>query len=342
MIASRHILFALLAAILVWPSCARAQDADQLAEEVIANLAAGRVIIAVFKDGMVIATIENKVEAGTLTPPIVPITNQRAGVLLGATVWISPSSRQVLANLAQDLPRSRHNSSDVTVPHLTAPDVTDKTASDIEQTGLGFLVDLNAAAGNIHSRLDMSETEPLTQLILANYIAGYGPEVWQLSYAIHQEPERGDYWQTRVSRPRYTQFWPPEKKEPRTLVEFHYPADKEPTLRDLLLAHDERLEKIRTLSADQAATADAIVHGTLDKVLLSQGLPFLRAAIEALAGSNRIEMAEMPALGSFDWLVPPPKEEFPGPEKKNRPEGAPTLERPPGAPTLQKPPSTPK
>ena len=48
---------------------ARAQDPDQPTEEVIANLAAGRVIIAVYKDAIVIATIENKIEPGTLTPP---------------------------------------------------------------------------------------------------------------------------------------------------------------------------------------------------------------------------------------------------------------------------------
>lgn len=316
---------------------ARAQDPDQPTEEVIANLAAGRVIIAVYKDAIVIATIENKIEPGTLTPPIVPITEQRAGILLGATVWTSPSSRQVVSNLASELPTARRNVAGSTAPHLIARADSEKTAGDIEQTGLGFLVPLNEAAGNLHGHLDLSASEPLTELILADYLPSYGAEVWQLTYGIHQEPERGDYWQTRVQRPRYTQFWPPDKKDPRTLVEFHYPPDDQQTpLRDLLLAHDERLEKIRATSPELAAGADAIQQASTDKMLLAQGLPFLKAAIAALAGNNRVQMAVIPVAGSFQWLIAPPPEER-VPPNKNRPEGAPTLMRPPEAPTLQKP-----
>jgi len=316
----------------------RAQDADQLTEEVIANLSSGRVILAVYKDAIVIATIENKIEPGTLTPSIVPISGQRAGILLGATVWISPSSRQTIANLAQGLQHARSNAVGANRPHLAAPSDSEKTATDIEQTGLGFLVLLNEAAGNIHSHLSLSETEPLTELILADYAPGYGPEIWQLSYTIHQEPERGDYWQTRVQRPRYTQFWPPEKKDPHALIEIHYPADDNQTpLRDLLLAHDERLEKIRTSSPDQAAGADAILHAETDKQLVAAGLPFLRAAIEAIAAGNRTQLAIIPQANNFQWLIPPSPEERIPPDK-NRPEGAPTLQRPPEAPTLEKPP----
>ena len=38
-------------------------------EEIVANLAAGRVIVGVFKDGIVIGSIENSIETGSLTPP---------------------------------------------------------------------------------------------------------------------------------------------------------------------------------------------------------------------------------------------------------------------------------
>jgi hypothetical protein len=330
-------ILTLLSLFLLFSAPLRAQDSGQPAEEVVANLAAGRVIIAVYKDAIIIATIENKIEPNTLTPPIVPITNQRAGILLGAATWVSPSSRQIIVNLARELPHVRRSAADVNVPHLTSPAGSEKTANDIEQTGLGFLVRLNEAAGNIHTQLTVSESEPLTELILANYIPGYGPEVWQLTYTLHQEPERGDFWQTRVQRPRYTQFWPPEKKDPHTIVEIHYPADDNQTpLRDLLLAHDPRLEKIRNSSPELAAGADSIIQANTDKQLVAQGLPFLRAAIEALAENNRLQLAEIPILNSFQWLIPPPPEDR-APEKP-RPEGAPTLERPPEAPTLQKPP----
>jgi len=327
---------AALALVLALPT--RAQNSDQPTEELIANLASGRVIIAIYKDALVIATIENKIEPSTLTPPMVPITNQRAGILLGASTWYSPSSRQVIENLAQDLPHVRAHTSDANVPHLATPNDPEKTAKDIEQTALGFLVALNEVAGNIHSHLNLSDTEPLTELILADYAPGYGPEVWQLTYTIHQEPERGDYWQTRVARPRYTQLWPPEKKDPHTLVEVHYPSDDNQTpLRDLLLAKDPELEKLRNSSPDQAAGADAILHAETDKQLVTQGLPFLKAAIKAIANGNRTQMAIIPQANNFQWLIaPPPEDRVP---EKPRPEGAPTLQRPPEAPTLQKPPA---
>ena len=105
-----------------------AQNPDQPTEELVANLASGRVIIAVYKDALVITTIENKIEPGTLTPPIVPITNQKAGILLGASTWYSPSSRQVVENLAQDLPHVRARTSDANVPHLATPNDPEKTA----------------------------------------------------------------------------------------------------------------------------------------------------------------------------------------------------------------------
>jgi hypothetical protein len=328
----------LAAFFLLFVPTTRAQNPDEPTEELVANLASGRVIIAVYKDALVITTIENKIEPGTLTPPIVPITNQKAGILLGASTWYSPSSRQVVENLAQDLPHVRARTSDANVPHLATPNDPEKTAKDIEQTGLGFLVALNEAAGNIHSHLNLSETEPLTELILADYAPGYGPEVWQLTYTIHQEPERGDFWQTRVVRPRYTQLWPPEKKEAKTLVEIHYPADDNQTpIRDLLLAKDADLEKICASTPDQAAGADAILHAETDKQLVAQGLPFLKAAIAAIAKGNRTQMAIIPQAGNFQWLIPPlPEDRI---QEKPRPEGAPTLQRPPEAPTLQKPPS---
>ncbi len=331
-------LAAILLLALLLPTPTKSQD--QSSEEVLVNLSSGRVIIAVYKDAIVIATIENKIEPDTLTPPIVPISSQRAGILLGATLWLSPSSRQTLANLAHDLPHIRGRSTEAGRPHLAAPTDSEKTANDIEQTGLGLLSRLSDVAANLHNHLNLSANEPLTELILADYAPGYGPEVWQLNYTIHQEPERGDYWQTRVLRPRYTQFYPPEKKDPRTILEFHYPSDDNQTpLRDLLLAHDPRLEKLRDSSPDLAAGADAILHAETSNQPLAQGLPFLRAAIEQIATPNKIQMAVIPQTNNFQWLIPPPPEPKDPNEKSDRPPDAPTLERPPNAPTLQKPPN---
>ncbi|MFZ0036611.1 MAG: hypothetical protein WAK91_04260 [Candidatus Acidiferrales bacterium] len=314
-----------------------AQDEKPI-EEIVANLAAGRVIVGVFKDGIVIGSIENSVETGSLTPPIVPMNSRRVGVLLGAAEFVSPSSRQVLAKLSHDLPHVRGDAPlSAQQPHLTG--TTDiLKAGDIEQIGLGLMVRLNENASQIHSQLNFTANEPLTELVLADYIEGYGSEVWFLTYTIGQEPERGDFWNTRVHRPRYVQFWPPEKKAPRTLIEFDYPAeDKSVTLRDMLLTHDARLDKIRLSSPEMAAVADSILRGDLDKILVAAGEPYLRAAIDAIAQGNHEQIGVINFETGFEWIVAPPKEPKPPADKADQGDKPPSLERPADAPTLLKP-----
>jgi hypothetical protein len=319
------------------PLAGHSQDEEKTVEEIVANLAAGRVIIGVFKDGLVIGTIESKLEPSSVPPPIVPITSVRAGVLLGAAEWVSPSSHQVVVNLAHDLPHVRGNAPLSTQqPHL-AQTIDTRTASDIEQTGLGLMNRLNDGASQLHAQLDIPHDEPLTELILAGFVPSYGPEVWFLTYTIEQEPERGDFWTTRVHRPRYVQYWPPEKKEPRTLIEFDYPDEpKTIKLRDLILAHDPRLEKIRSTSPDLASVADAILRGDTDKTFVASGEAYLGASMDAIAEGNHERLAVIHFDSGFQWVIAPPPETQT--QKAERPEGAPTLERPPDAPTLQKPP----
>jgi hypothetical protein len=313
------------------------QDEEKYVEEVVANLAAGRVIVGVFKDGMVIGSIENRIETSSMTPPIVPMTSLRAGVLLGASEWVSPSSRQVVVNLARDLPHVRGNAPlSSQTPHLTQT-IDTHTATDIEQIGLGLMNRLGDGASLLHAQLDMPREDPLTELVLAGYVANYGPEVWFLTYTIEQQPERGDFWDTHVRRPRYVQYWPPEKKEPRTLLEFDYPAEPKTTsLRDLILAHDPRLEQIRTSSPELASVADAILRGDTDKGMAASGAAYLRAALNAIADGNREQLALIHFDTGFEWIIAPPPDTRP--QKTNRPDDAPSLERPPGAPSLLKPP----
>src|ERR1035441_1994207 len=69
-----------------------AQEKSQApTEEIVANLAAGRVIVAVVKDAILVATIENPIEAETHPPIPVEMQTSRLGVILGAVEWISPS-----------------------------------------------------------------------------------------------------------------------------------------------------------------------------------------------------------------------------------------------------------
>src|ERR1700689_2255083 len=68
-------------------------------DEIVANLAAGRVIIAVVKDAILTATIENPVEPQTRIPTPVELGTKGLGIFLGAVEWTAPSSHLVIARL---------------------------------------------------------------------------------------------------------------------------------------------------------------------------------------------------------------------------------------------------
>ena len=242
------------------PFVASAQEnAGAPTEEIVVNLSAGRVVIAVVKDAILIGTVENPIEPQTHVPTPVELSSERAGVILGAVDWFSPSAQKTLARLDRELP---HLHSELSIgqapPHLAESQGGDE-AADIEAIGQNLLERLNELAGGIHGKLDMPAKEPLAQLIVADYLANYGAEVWQASYTMKQTQQRGDFWATSVLRPVYLQFYPPEKGQPRTLMEFSYPADASPpALLSLLQSGDPRLAKIKASDPKMAEVAATI------------------------------------------------------------------------------------
>jgi hypothetical protein len=308
---------------------ARAQEAhEQPVEEVVANLAAGRVVIAVVKDAMIIGTVENPIETGTHPPTPVQLSSRRAAIALGAVDWFSPSSQQQLARFDHDLPHATSGRMS-RGPTLQQPHA-EVEAVDIEAIGEGMADRLNDVAQNLHSPIELPAGEPLVEIIVVDYLAGYGPEVWQISFSIQQEPVRLDFLDTRILPLHYIQFWPPEKGHPHTLVEFHYPpGGNAPSILDLLRQNDPRLEKIRNSDAKMGEVARRMLEGDSAKILSADAIQFLRAAMAAIAPPNaRQTMAIIGFETGFDWiLAPPPEPKRPGKEK----------ERPPGAPTLLKP-----
>jgi hypothetical protein len=310
---------------------ARAQETTETpGDEIITNLAAGRVIVAVVKDAIIIGTVENPIEAGTHPPIPVPLASRRMGVMLGAVDWFSVTSQQELARLDRELPRL-HSRTIPQDPRLVQPQ-EGAEAADIQTIGQGVLERLNQVVKPLHNKIDLPADEPLVELILADYIEGYGPEIWQAMFPLQQDPERGDYWDTRVLRPRYFQFWPPEKGQPRTLVEFHYPpGDTSPTLLDLLRQNDPRLVRVRDSSdAKVAHVADSLLQGESNKLLAADAIQFLRAALAATSPPNsRQTMAAIGLQSGFEWILPPPPEPKRPGQKNERPEGAPTLANPP-------------
>ena len=301
---------------------------DASSEESVANLAAGRVVILVAKDAILIATVENPVEAETRLPTPTKLSNERAGVFLGAVEWVSPSSQKELARLDIELPHLRGRLI-ASGPHLQQG-IEGSEAMDIEATGQGLLERLNAVAGGLHDKIDLPSDEPLAQLIIADFLTGYGPEVWQLTYKMKQELEHGEYWNTRVLRPVYLQFWPPEKGQPRTLMEFDYPeSGAPPTLLDLLRQNDPRLKKIAASDTTMAEVSTHLLGGDSNKVPASDGTQFLRAALAATTPPNaRKTMAIIGRETGVQWiLAPPPEPNKPGPQKERSPD-APSLAKP--------------
>lgn len=305
-----------------------ARQTDTPTEEVVANLAAGRVVIAVVKQAILIGTVENPIEAGSHPPIPVPIATDRVGIVLGAVDWFSPSSHQELARLDQELPHLRSHLIAM-APQLAAKGGDE--ATDIEAVGEGLLERLDQVAPELHGKLDLPDSEPLAELIMVNYLPSYGPEVWQLSYGIEQEEEDNDYWTTRVLRPGYLQFWPPEKGEPRTLVEFDYPPDDAaPTLLKLLRDHDPRLDKVTSSDPTMADVANRLLQGESNKVSLADATQFLRAALDAIAPpSARETMASISEEDGFSWILAPPPEPKSAVSEQGRPAGAPSLAAPP-------------
>ena len=98
------------------------------------------------------------------------------------------------------------------------------------------------------------------------FFSNYGAEVWTATYTIKQTQQRGDFWATSVLRPVYLQFYPPEKGQPRTLLEFNYPSEGAvPTLLSLLQSGDPRIEKIKASDPKMADVAARFVSGESNK-----------------------------------------------------------------------------
>lgn len=310
-----------------------AQDLPETpGDEIIANLAAGRVILVVVKGAILIVTAENPIEAGTHPPIPSPLSSRRLGVLLGAVDWFSVTSQAELARLDRELPRL-HSRMIPQDPRLQQPQ-EGAEAADIQAIGQGVSERLNQVVKSLHTRIELPADEPLAELIIADYLEGYGPEIWEANFPFQQDPQRGDYWDSRVLRPRYFQFYPPEKGQPHTLVEFQYPpGGSSPSLLELLRQNDPRLVKIRESDAKLSQVAELFLRGQSNKAPAADSIQFLRAALAAISPAEaRQTMAVLGEQTGFEWILPPPPEQKKPRQKQQRPEGAPTLAKPSSEP----------
>ena len=291
--------------------------------EIVANLATGRVIFCVTRDSIIVAATSGGGEVGSRPPAVLPVSPGRIGVLLGAIEWTAPDTAKA-TRFDAELPAVAANA-------LRRPKQKPaEEPSEIEDIGVGVLELIRPLVDQIHHKLDLAPDEPIVELILADYVQDYGPEIWNLQYRVRQQNLGNDFWQTRIMRPAYLQLYPPEKGQPRTFIEADYP----PTLRQLGLAQlvmqpDSHFDRLAHSSRDVSEAIAFIAAGNSTKALSSPTSDFMRAAIP-LAGGNEssLVMAILDMNRGFQWVLAPQQ---PIPPAKTQ-----TQPTEPDAPSLRK------
>jgi hypothetical protein len=319
------IIIIVVAAILVAPSSPRAQSQKSTAseQEIIANLATGRVVICVTRDAILVGAESEKSEAGSHSPLFVPLTAGHVAIVLGAVEWVEVNSGKPPIRLDLELAKADHAK-----PGRKIETIDSNEATDLEVLGISFLERLRGITSELHHELKLKEDEPIVQILMVGYQKDYGPEAWVISYKLQQRLLRGDYWDTLAQRPSYVQLYPPEKKDPHTIVEFKYPPEiKGSSLQQMLQQNDSRLIPIRTADPKVGQAAQLMLDGATQKTNSEPATVFFREALKATAPKDsKLTIAILREGDRFDWIIPPPESEFKTDEKRD-----------PSAPTLRAP-----
>jgi hypothetical protein len=301
--------------------------APQDADEIVANLAGGRVIIHVANEKIVLAAIDQPQEIKSIPPRLMDLDATHVAILLGAIEWQIPSQPKAV-RLDRDFVR-------LTKKDPRYQSDPGEAAPDLEQVGVSFLERLRPLVSQLHHKIDLQPDEPIFEAVIIGYAPdNYGPEVWVLEYHVEQSDAgaKEDYLQTRLLRPRYTQLYPPEKHQPRTLIEARYPADlKDVPLLGLIESNDPKIAKLRNSEPRWGKVLELINKGQAQKANPTDAADFLRAALPLIAGNQRFILGTIEQQHGFDWIVPPdePIEPKQSDADKNRPPEAPTLRRKP-------------
>jgi hypothetical protein len=301
-------------------------------DEIVANLAGGRVLVHVAREGnIVFAAINQPVEPGGVPPRVLEVDATHVAVLLGASEWRLPADPNPV-RLDRNFERVRGRD-----PKYDYH--SEEAEPDLETIGVAVLEKLRPLTAQLHHKIDLPADEPLLEMVLIGYAPkNYGPEVWTVEYRVQQEQvsTRGEYWQTRVLRPRFTQLYPPEKHAPRMIVEARYPADlKAPTVMALIQGNDPSVAQLRGSDPRFAKVIDDVDKGQAQKAVPADAADFLRALLPLISDKQSFILAKMEEQHGFDWIVPPdePIERAKKTEEdKNRPPEAPSLRKRPTPP----------
>ena len=319
-VAHFFVLLVIPALFVVMAAPAVAQQERDQEEEIVANLAGGRVIVHVARDQIIFAAIDQPVEQNSVPPRLLGIDGAHIGVLLGASDWRMPADPKPVR-----LDRNFQRVSGRDSHYETDPNEGDP---DLEVIGEAFLEKLRPLVGQLHHKIDFPPEDALFEVVIIGFAPkDYGPEVWTVEYRIEQQEiaTRGEFWQTRVLRPRFTQLYPPEKHGPHTLVEVRYPAEsKGPTLEELIKGNDPRITPLGTREVRFEKVMENLRAGSAHKAVATDSVDFMRAVLPLVAGDRRYFLGTVDEKG-FNWVVPPDEPVEKAQEDKKRPPDAPTL-----------------
>ncbi len=317
------VLFLLLPVLLfAAPIPCSAQDRE---DEIVANLAGGRVIVDVARDSIIFAAIDQPIEVRSIPPRVMNLDFTHIGVLFGASEWRIPADPKPVR---LDRNFQRISAKD---PHYQG--YAGDAEPDLETVGVAFLERLRPLVAQLHHKLEFAPEDAIFQVVIIGFAPdNYGPEVWVAEYRIEQEQisTRADYWQTRILRPRFTQLYPPEKHAPPTLVESRYPAGtKGPTLAELIQGKDPRIVRLGSSEPRFAKVIENIDRGQAQKAVPADSADFLRAVLPIIADGAPFVLGTMEEQHGFEWIVPPEEPVEKVQEDKNAPPEAPSLRRKP-------------
>ncbi len=268
--------------------------------EMAITAAAGHVIFCVTKDAILIASAGPADADASRPPAIVPLGQGRVAALLGATEWTRDSGKPVM--LEAELPAVINK----VLSSNEKNDPADQSASDIEAIGVTVLEFIRPLAEDIHHKLNLAPDQPVVELLLADYVPNYGPEIWSLRYKMQQQNLGNDYWQTRPLRPAYVQLYPPEKGRPRSFIEAHAPAGLAPLNLAQAAQSGAAMQRLRSSSPEIEKAVFAVVNGESAKAASAPVEEFLRAALPLAAGPQaRLALGVLDPSYRFQWILPP-------------------------------------
>jgi hypothetical protein len=297
-------------------------------QEIIANLAGGRVIVHVARDGFIIfAAVQQPIEAGSIPPRVLEVDSNHVAILLGASEWRLPADPNPVR-----LDKNYHAIGGRDIRGYRAPD---EAEPDLEAIGVTFLEQLRPLVSQLHHKLDIATDEPLFEMVLIGFSPiQREPEVWTVEYRVEQEQvsTRGEYLQTHILRPRFEQLYPPEKHAPRVIVEARYPATKDPSVMAMIQSGDPQIASLRSADPRFTKVWDALDRGQAQKAVDIDATDFLRAMLPLIASKQSFFLGTMEYEHGVSWVVPPDEpvdKTKKAKDDKDRPPEAPTLRRRP-------------